>query len=299
MHGRERGRGLVPARRVPALAVAEVGRAPWLVERRPGVHSITEGGAHDRGIVLERVGGRARRPAARILERLRQVPVVQRRDRLDAAGEQSVDEPRVEVDAGLVHRPGPGRLDARPRDGEAVRAEAEPGHEVEVALPAVVVIARDVAGVAVPHLAGRLAEGVPDRRPAAVFLRRALDLVGSGRGAEGEAGREDETRIAVVGRSLDAGGGEERHAPAFPVPASGCPCVSKRPTRPSGVVTVTSPTRASPGNTRKRRARRGSRSRVDRCARPTGAPCPGAHRSAGSRTRASRAATRRRRPLRR
>ena len=128
--------------------------------------------------------------------------MVQRRDRTDAALEQPVDEPRVEVDAGLVRRRRARRLDARPRDGEAVGAEAELGHQVEVALPAVVVVAGDIAGVAVPHLAGRLRERVPDRRAAAVLVERALHLIRGRRGAEREPGREHEAGVAIVGGSL-------------------------------------------------------------------------------------------------
>ena len=57
----------------------------------------------DLGVLREGVDGLAGRPAAAILERLRQVPVVQRDERLDAVREQLVDEAVVEVEAGLVH----------------------------------------------------------------------------------------------------------------------------------------------------------------------------------------------------
>ena len=72
-------------------------------------------------------------PAAGVLERLRQIPVVERDEGLDAGLEQPVDEPVVEVEAGGVDLPAPGREDARPGDREAVGAEAEPLHQLDVA----------------------------------------------------------------------------------------------------------------------------------------------------------------------
>ena len=63
------------------------------------------------------------RPAAAILERLRQVPVVERHARLDAASQQLVDQPIVEVEAALVDRALGLGQDAGPRDREAVGVE--------------------------------------------------------------------------------------------------------------------------------------------------------------------------------
>ena len=57
-----------------------------------------------RGVVGEPVGGVARLPAALVLQRLREVPVEQRRHRRDAALVQAVDQPLVEVQAALVDR---------------------------------------------------------------------------------------------------------------------------------------------------------------------------------------------------
>ena len=87
-------------------------------------------------------------PAARVLERLRQVPVVERDRGRDVARAQPVDERAVEVDAALVDGARDRRLDARPGDREAERVQTERCEQVEVVLAAVVEVARDVAGVA-------------------------------------------------------------------------------------------------------------------------------------------------------
>ena len=105
-----------PGALVPC-GVAEEGDDPRLVEGDP----VLDDGRRARsaisaGVLGEALGGVARRPAAGVLQRLRQVPVVERRDRLDAALEQPVDEPAVEVDA----RAG----SARPRPSGCTRGQA-------------------------------------------------------------------------------------------------------------------------------------------------------------------------------
>ena len=125
----------------------------------------------------------SRGPAAGCLARLRQVPVVERRDRLDPALAQALAQAHIEVDAGAVERAAAVGLHARPGDREAVGLGSQRRHQVEVLAPAVVVVARDVAGVAARDGAGP-AEPVPDRRPAAVLVDRALDLVRRHRDAE-------------------------------------------------------------------------------------------------------------------
>ena len=96
----------------------------------------------------------------------------------------------VEVEAGLVHASAALGQDPRPRDREAVRRQAELAHQRDVLAVAVVEVARDRAVLAVPNLARRRAEAIPDALAAAVLDRCALDLVRGGRGAPDEAWRE-------------------------------------------------------------------------------------------------------------
>lgn len=100
------------------------------------------------------------RPAARVLQLLGQIPVVERRPGSDAAFEESVDETIVEVQPlGVRGAPSTG-LDARPGQGEAVGVQPEAAQEVEVLGQAVVVIAGHVTVVAVVDGPGRMAERV-------------------------------------------------------------------------------------------------------------------------------------------
>ena len=223
MPGPDRGRRLLPARRVLARAVAEERRAPRLVERGPGVHPVAERAVHQRRVVREPAGGVPLRPAAGVLQRLRQVPVVERQPRLDAPVEQPVHQPGVEVQPAPVGRAAPGRLHPRPGHREPVRRQPELGHQLDVLAPAVVVVDRDVAGAAAAHPTRRVAEGVPDRRPATVLCGRSLDLVGRGGGAPDEPGRQP---AAARGRR----GGEQLFGHAFSAPSMMPPMIC-RPNR--------------------------------------------------------------------
>src|SRR5205807_10070295 len=88
------------ARGVNANLVAEERAAPRLVQSDPGAYPIAQAPADGLGVVSEGVGGVRRRPAARVLERLGQVPVIQGRPGLDAGLEQPVDELLVPVEPG-------------------------------------------------------------------------------------------------------------------------------------------------------------------------------------------------------
>ena len=165
----------------------------WVIQ--PCDH-VTELVGHRRRVVGEALRGVADRPAAGLLAGLRKIPVIERRDRLDPALQAALDEPPVEGDAARVQRAAPVRLHARPGDREAIGLQPELDHQVEVGRPAVVVIAGDVAGVAVDHGAGLVAEAIPDRLAAPVLARGALDLVRRRRGAEAEARRAARPRDA-------------------------------------------------------------------------------------------------------
>ena len=103
--GGDRLPAVVDARRMAPEPVAEERGAPRLVQRQPVVDPVAERVEHEPGVLGEAVRGVARRPAAGVLQLLRQVPVEERRVRLDPGLEQRVDEPAVEVEAALVRGP--------------------------------------------------------------------------------------------------------------------------------------------------------------------------------------------------
>ena len=193
MGGAERERAGAQARRMLGAAVAQVRRAPRFVERGVGVHTVAKALGHNAGILRHAERGLTVQPAipVRILiQILRQIPMVERHNRVDAVFEQLVDNALVEIEALLVRLAVRGGNDARHANREPVCVHAEIAHELEIVLPAVVEIVGLVSGVAIQHAARGVREHIPDRRRAAVFVHRAFDLVGGSRGAELEALRE-------------------------------------------------------------------------------------------------------------
>jgi hypothetical protein len=186
----QHGGALLAARGLGAIAVGQQGEAADLVERDPVLHLVAELLDDGVGIAREGVHGGAGGPAAAVFQRLRQVPVEERHPRRDAvlrhAGEKTV----IEVQAGLVQLAVTVRVDARPGDRQAIGLDAQRGHQREVLVEAVVVVAGDVERVAAGDLAGDSREAIPDGFALAVLEGGAFDL-GRGRGhAEDEGGGE-------------------------------------------------------------------------------------------------------------
>ena len=106
--------------------------------------------------------------------------------RLDAGGQQRIDQAVVEGEARLICRAPAGRQNARPGDREAISPYPEVAHQRDVLREAMVMIARDVAGITVGDAAFLTAERVPDAGPAAVLADRPLDLIARGGNAPHE-----------------------------------------------------------------------------------------------------------------
>ncbi len=190
MAGRDRRRMVAAAWSVDARAVAEEGRAPRLVEGDEVADPVTQQLADHLGELGQPAGGVASGPPARVLDVLRQVPVVEGHPGRDPGREQLVDQPVVERGAPWAERsPGLGEQ-PRPRDREPVGAQPEVAHQRDVVGVPVVVVARDVAVVAVADPARRGGEGVPDGRGPATLGDRSLHLVRRRGGAPDEVGRE-------------------------------------------------------------------------------------------------------------
>ena len=188
------------ARRERAVEVAAVGHHPRLVQRGPEPHPVVQRAEQHLGVVGEPAGDVRVEPAAAVVERGGQVPVVQRHRRLDAALQQAIDQPPVEVEPRLVHLAGAGGQHPGPADAEAIGGEPQTGHEVHVRPVAPVVVAGDVAVVPARGEARGMDEPLPDAGPGAVGEGRAFDLVGGGR-------RAPEKTVGEAGRVTHRGGG--------------------------------------------------------------------------------------------
>ena len=156
------GRALGRGRRSRTRATRETQGSFTVIQTR---HLVRERLVDERRVLREPRRGVPVRPSPGVLERLRQVPVVQRDDRLDPVPIERVDQSAVVVESALVHGAAALRHDPGPRHREPVRADPELGHQGHVLFVPVVLIAGDVTGVAVPDLARLAAERVPDGCP--------------------------------------------------------------------------------------------------------------------------------------
>src|SRR2546425_148620 len=107
-----------------ALVVPEMCRAPRLVERDPVRNSISQSGECGFGVVRESPGRIRIRPAARIFQSLRQIPVIQCRHRRDSGLQKSIDQAGIKLEALLVERTGAVWKQPRPGDRESVALKA-------------------------------------------------------------------------------------------------------------------------------------------------------------------------------
>ena len=156
--------------------------------------AVAEPPRHDARVVGKFFGDVALEPAALVLQGLRQIPMIEAEPRRHAAREQPIDQAVVEIEAALFDRAGACRQDARPRRRKAVGTKAAARQQIDIFAPAMIVIAGDIAGVAVLHQARRVAKNIPDAFAAPIRIDRALDLIARGRGAPYEVGGKGVSR---------------------------------------------------------------------------------------------------------
>mmetsp|Transcript_39099 Transcript_39099/g.104817 ORF Transcript_39099/g.104817 Transcript_39099/m.104817 type:complete len:257 (+) Transcript_39099:1292-2062(+) len=190
-----------------AVAVAQHGRAPGLVERDPVLHAVSEALKADLGVVLEIVDDLRAEPSAVLLvEALWQIPVVDGHQRGDLVRDELVDQIVIKLHSFGVHLAPALREQPRPGDREPVGRQAQLLHQCHVLLPAMVMVARRGAVVIILHLSLHGAKGVPDARRPAVLVA-ALDLVGGRGTAPHEALRELQRELGARWFFVGAAGG--------------------------------------------------------------------------------------------
>src|SRR5262249_15265089 len=130
-----------------AVAMAQFHEHRALIEREEVPRPVAELLGTVAAMGGECRGGAAPSPPAAILQRLRQVPVIERREWRDAVGDEVVEEPVVEIEALRIWRAGALREYPRPRNREPIRSSGEGLHRLHVVSISVIVIIGDVAVV--------------------------------------------------------------------------------------------------------------------------------------------------------
>ena len=167
-------------------AVAQPHAALRLIEGKIVPHPPLKVRGHRGGIPGEGFCRISIQPAALVLQGLRQIPVVERDIRLDPCRKQRIDQPVIPCKARRVDYSCALWEDARPGNREPVRLQMHLFQQCNILCPAMVAVAGDVPGIAVPCFARHMAEGIPDGQPPAILLHCALDLIGCGRRAPDE-----------------------------------------------------------------------------------------------------------------
>ncbi|MNJ46719.1 hypothetical protein D3C77_418570 [compost metagenome] len=169
------------ARCMPAEQMAVNRGAPWLIERHPMLDQAVELTEHRFGEHDEGVDRLPVLPAAVVLKRLRQLPVVQCAERLDSVLEQLVHQQFVMLDSFPVHFAEALRVNARPRYREAVGFNAQLLHKLNVFLVTVVAVTGNACVIALKNFSGRCRHDVPDAQASPVLIQGAFDLISRGR----------------------------------------------------------------------------------------------------------------------
>src|SRR5829696_8629660 len=171
--------------------MAEMDEPGAFVDGEEVLHAVAQARRDIGGVIRKCLRRVARGPAAEaILQRLRQVPVIQRRKRRDAVRQQLVDKAVVEIEAFWVRRAGPLREDARPGNRESIGLCAQRLHQLDVFLEQAIMVGRGIPVAAIGYGPGRVRETVPDRWAAAILVYGSLDLIGRGRCAPQETVRK-------------------------------------------------------------------------------------------------------------
>ena len=217
--------------------VAALGERSELINGEEMPDPVTQLLGEEAGIVGERPRRVLRLPPpVVVVQRLRQIPVVQGGERFDPRRQQLVDQAAVEIQTAHVRLPGAFREDPRPRDREPVGVHADVLHQRDVLDIAVVVIVGDIAAVPVRDVPWGVRVRVPDRDALTVLIPCALDLVGSSCHAPPETVREGTTGpcggVAFSGAGHDRPSFLPRSSREAPSEAPGCPPMFRRVTRP-------------------------------------------------------------------
>ncbi len=189
---------------VRAFEITLVGEGQGFVEEHPIGNAVAQRARDDLYVVGKARSRIAIRPASGIFQSLRQIPVVERDKGTDSGFQQRIDEAAVVVDAFGICQAGPGGLNARPGNREAVAVQVHRSQQRHVFATAMIGVAGYVAGVAILDFAGSMGEAVPDGFAFAVFFPRAFDLVGGGGCAPEETWgtrSRKENQIAGMGSS--------------------------------------------------------------------------------------------------
>jgi hypothetical protein len=212
------------ARCIPAHAVAEQRAHIGFVESGKMPDPVSVAARDQGGIVGEPKRDIAVLPSAKIVQRLRQVPMIEAQPGLYAVAEQFVDQTIVEVEAQAVGLAASLWQHAWPGHGKPVNLRAKAPHQRDVFAVAMVVVTRHIAGIAIGNTARLSAEQVPDAGAATVLCGSPLDLISRGGDAPFERCRQRQGGRHGADRHSFTISSSRSHEPLPPISVATCFC---------------------------------------------------------------------------
>src|SRR5260370_32043944 len=155
-------------------------------------------------------GGCAIEAAPGLVQRRGEIPVIERREGLNAFRQQRIHQTIIKIQACRVDGATPLGQDTRPGNRETIRAQAKLYPQVGIFLDRVVVVGCPLATLALIGLAWRGREIVPDAGTPAILASRALDLIG-GRGRTPKEMRGKSPGQVSLNLGLDMRPGNNAH----------------------------------------------------------------------------------------
>ncbi len=178
MHGLAHLVDIAQARGVIAHQVPFGGDDERLVQRHPVLDPVAEGIDDHGGVIAEPAGDVGVRPSPAPEQGGGHVPMEQGDKGLDTGAQQSVHQAVVEAQTGGVDGSGALGHDAGPAQREPVAVEPHIFHQLHVLRPPVVMVGRDIPGLALISGARRVGKLVPHATAGPIGQRRALNLIG-------------------------------------------------------------------------------------------------------------------------
>src|SRR4051812_23079947 len=159
--------------------MAEMDKPRAFIDREEGFYAVAQAFSDITGVIGEGLRGFAGFPSAKtVLQRLRQIPVIKRHERLYSVRHQFVEQAVIEIQTFRIWLARSFRKNPGPGNRKPIGPCAKRLHQLNVLLVAAIAVARPVGVAAVGDVAGDVRVTVPDRWTSPVLVDGTFDLIG-------------------------------------------------------------------------------------------------------------------------
>jgi len=145
-------RAIFHSRRVFAKGITQMAGTPRLVDGKPGFHSVTKMAGNHTGVPSKGIHNGTIQPGS--LQGGWQIPMVKGCHGLNISLQKRIHQPAVKIQAGLIDLSATLWQDARPGNRETVGFKTQRLHQLDIFLPAVIMIAGNISCIAIVCFSG-------------------------------------------------------------------------------------------------------------------------------------------------